>query len=430
VVRLAEKHGLFLQLALTNNWNPFANANAPTDGSARNTLSNDYGGMDAYGQAFSNSDTFSHDEFYTNPAILNAFLNYTTQIVSRYVNSPAVFGWELANDPRCNSTFPASSQCNTNTITLWHSQVATHVRSIDPNHLITSGNNGDFCVDCPKLFPRVAPPAVSPAVGRRSKPMTKKRLLQERKAAWKRSLEAQERSSIGPRIRGRWHAPETRRQFDVGVGPSFDGSSGVDTEDIINIPEIGYGSFQLFPDQNNYGPTDPNLPAFNNTVQLGLSWIQNHADVAQVFNKPVVLTAFGLVTQNNAAVFVPFNSTLPPFGNSSSGSGSSIASRSLRARQTSEQNFGVDDSQRDNAYAQWLQTGLQSGLGGLTQDQWSQGNLTTGAGTVIQPVVTGTAESPVVTGNGESPNDGYGLQGQGQASAIAVLSEAQQAFGT
>jgi len=420
VVQLAEKHGLFLQLALTNNWNPFANTTAPTN-SPRNTLSNDYGGMDAYTQAFSNSITFTHDDFYTNQAILNAFLNYTTQIVSRYVNSPAVFGWELANDPRCNSSFPASSQCNTNTITLWHSQVATHVRSIDPNHLITSGNNGDFCLDCPKLFPRVPAPAVSPSVKRRSaKPMTKKRLLEERRAAWKRSTEAQKRSLKGPRIRGSWLAPETKRQFDQGVGPAFDGSSGVDTEDIINIPEIGYGTFQLFPDQNNYGPTNPNLPAFNNTVQVGLSWILNHADLAQVFNKPVCLAAFGLITQNNSVVFVPFNSTLPPFGNTA-----------LARRQSSnEQTFGVTDSQRDDAYAQWLETGLQAGLGGMAQDQWSEGNLTTGVGTAIQPITTGTAESPVVTGTGESPNDGYGIQGEGQTQAVSTLQEASQDFGT
>ena len=73
----------------------------------------------------------------------------------------------------------------------------------------------------------------------------------------------------------------TKRQFDQGVGPAFDGSSGVDAEDIINIPQIGYGSFQLFPDQNNYGPDDPNLPAFNNTVNTGLSWIQTHAQLGQ-----------------------------------------------------------------------------------------------------------------------------------------------------
>lgn len=75
---------------------------------------------------------------------------------------------------------------------------------------------------------------------------------------------------------------ETKRQFDQGVGPAFDGSSGVDSEDIINIPQIGYGSFQYFPDQNSYGPDDPNLPAFNNTVQTGLSWIQSHAELGQL----------------------------------------------------------------------------------------------------------------------------------------------------
>lgn len=45
VVQLAEKHGLFLQLALTNNWNPVNNATAgATNGTLnRNVLSNDYG---------------------------------------------------------------------------------------------------------------------------------------------------------------------------------------------------------------------------------------------------------------------------------------------------------------------------------------------------------------------------------------------------
>lgn len=42
----------------------------------------------------------AHDQFYTDQSILNSFMNFTTQVVSRYVNSPAVFSWELANDPR------------------------------------------------------------------------------------------------------------------------------------------------------------------------------------------------------------------------------------------------------------------------------------------------------------------------------------------
>jgi mannan endo-1,4-beta-mannosidase len=75
---------------------------------------------------------------------------------------------------------------------------------------------------------------------------------------------------------------ETRRQEDLGIGSAFDGSHGVDSEDIISIPQIGFGSFQLFPDQNGYGPTDPTLPAFNQTLQAGLDWIQRHADAARM----------------------------------------------------------------------------------------------------------------------------------------------------
>jgi hypothetical protein len=55
------------------------------------------GGMDLYVRQFGLQ---THDQFYTNPTVLTAFMNYTTQVVSRYVNSPSVFSYELANDPR------------------------------------------------------------------------------------------------------------------------------------------------------------------------------------------------------------------------------------------------------------------------------------------------------------------------------------------
>lgn len=97
------------------------------------------------------------------------------------------------------------------------------------------------------------------------------------------------------RIRGNWIAtrefdryessqqfteitfPATRRQNDQDLGPAFDGSQGVDSEDIFNIPQIGFGTFQLFPDQNSYGVDDPNLTPFENTVQQGVDWIQQQA---------------------------------------------------------------------------------------------------------------------------------------------------------
>ncbi len=34
-----------------------------------------------------------HDEFYTNETLIDSFKNYTTQVVKRYVDSPAVLAW-------------------------------------------------------------------------------------------------------------------------------------------------------------------------------------------------------------------------------------------------------------------------------------------------------------------------------------------------
>lgn len=74
---------------------------------------------------------------------------------------------------------------------------------------------------------------------------------------------------------------DTRRQEDLqAVGPAFDGSFGVDSQDILNIPDMDFGSFQLLPDQNNYGLDDPSLSPFENVVQQGNEWIRQHGETA------------------------------------------------------------------------------------------------------------------------------------------------------
>ncbi|KAJ7452419.1 glycoside hydrolase family 5 protein [Mycena galericulata] len=438
IVSMAEKHGIYLLFSLTNNWNPLPSDNTTNSTSnavlrrdvitnntlPRNTLSNDYGGMDAYVRAFGAA---SHDAFYTNETIISAFENYTTQIVTRFVNSTAILAWEIANDPRCNSSIGATPSCNTTTITSWHSRIAQHIRKLDPNHLVSAGTQGFFCADCPKLFPKTAPPppAPSPAPNsRRNKivPLTKKNILQERKEARKKTRALKLKSetpSDGVRVRGKWIATPTRRQDDVGVGSAFDGSSGVDSEDIINIPEIGFGSFQLFPDQNQYAPDDPNLSAFNNTLQAGLNWIERHGQSSQTFGKPISLTGFGLVTQNNAPSFVPFNSTVAPFANDQFGNFTTSPTQAP---------FGVTDQQRDDAYAQWLQQGFLSDIAGMIQYQWGQGNLTAVNGTAISPTITENGIVPVQNQNGVSPSDGYSIAGVGQESAESTLQGAAQQF--
>ncbi|KAJ7774818.1 glycoside hydrolase family 5 protein [Mycena metata] len=437
IISMAQKHGIYLLLSLTNNWNPLPLDNVTNSTTSsilrrdvltnnslpRNSLSNDYGGMDAYVRAFGAD---SHDAFYTNETIIAAFENYTTQIVTRYVNSTSVLAWEIANDPRCNSSIGATPICNTTTITRWHARIAQLVTRLDPNHLISSGSQGFFCADCPKVFQKTSPPPSHPsaAVSRRNKiePLTKKRILQERKEARKktRALKiASEPPSGGVRVRGKWVATPTRRQDDVGMGSAFDGSAGVDSEDILSIPDIGFGSFQLFPDQNQYAPDDPNLSAFNNTLQAGLDWIKRHGEASQMFGKPITLTGFGLVTQDNAPSFVPFNSTVAPFANDQ------IGNLTFNATQSP---FGVTDAQRDDAYAQWLQQGIASGLTGMIQYQWGQGNLTAVDGTAISPTITENGIVPVQDQNGISPSDGYSTAGVGQESVEGTLQGAAQQF--
>ena len=124
VLELAQKHGLYVLLSLTNNWNPHPsdviNVTDPltvfgkrdtilgfNDTRPRNTLSNDYGtvvilgkyriflyfqgGMDAYVRNFGGPR--EHDQFFTNETLIGAFKNYTAQIVPRYRDHPNVLSW-------------------------------------------------------------------------------------------------------------------------------------------------------------------------------------------------------------------------------------------------------------------------------------------------------------------------------------------------
>ncbi|KAJ8078769.1 hypothetical protein PM082_013052 [Marasmius tenuissimus] len=328
VLKHAQRLGLYVVLSLTNNWNPrekfdgvaksiqglesdvkarmlwerdMTPGTTPGTNNSlpRNFLSNDYGGMDVYVRQFGFK---THDEFYTNPKLKNLFKNYTQQIVTRYKDSPSVFSWEVANDARCQSSLNASSSCETRTVTRWHAEIADHVKRFDPNHLVSSGTQGFFCMDCPKLFPIQAPPPpeTSPVPNSRKRnvvPLTKEGLLSERREQWKKTRAAAIQSGRlqegGIRVRGQWASTPTRRQADAGVGPAFDGSEGVDSQDILGIPNIGFSSFQLFPDQNNYGPDDPNLSTFDNLINNGVIWIQKHAQAAQILTN--LLPLLGLV---------------------------------------------------------------------------------------------------------------------------------------
>lgn len=80
-----------------------------------------------------------------------------------------------------------------------------------------------------------------------------------------------------------------KRQSDDG-GLAFNGAFGVDSQDILNAPHIDFGTFQLFPDQNNYGTTgaegQPPSTDFDTTLSQSFAWIRAQADSANTWVFP------------------------------------------------------------------------------------------------------------------------------------------------
>ncbi|KAI9484800.1 glycoside hydrolase superfamily [Zychaea mexicana] len=131
VIQQAAENNVKLIFALTNNWP-------------------DFGGMDDYVQCLGGSN---HDEFYTNADVVNSFKEYITHVLERtneltgvkYKDDPTIFGWELANEPRCGgSGLPTSDSCGPDITTAWVDEISSHIKSIDSNHLVGIGDEGFF----------------------------------------------------------------------------------------------------------------------------------------------------------------------------------------------------------------------------------------------------------------------------------------------
>ncbi|KAG8953045.1 hypothetical protein FRC04_002991 [Tulasnella sp. 424] len=415
----AQKRGIYVQISLTNNWAPDFPANATTK-FPLGSLSNSFGGIDTYVQQTHPGGT--HDLFYTDETVKGKYQNWLKCIIPQVSNHTALFAWELANDPRCkgDDSRTTSGSCNAQTITRWTADTSTFVKTLDQNHMAASGDGGFYCTDCAKLFPRAAPATVSGGsvnmVGKRGGKkrtgyLTRAMVLAQIKAREKAAYKAARNAPGAKRsIRGSWSAPvasfkRLSSRQDSSVGPGYDGSYTIDTEDIGNVPTIDYQTFQFFPDQNTYNANgqDTSGPPpggagganFQATVQAGLDWITNHAETAQAFNKPTIMNGFGLVNSDSSGSFVPF-------------SGTTVAATSSdnSARRAKRDQAVSSDDQQNTAYGSWTNQAVNSGINGITNYQHGESGLTG------QDSSQGHSNSGSDT-QGNSPDDGYRISSQG-----------------
>ena len=128
VIKAAEDLGLKLIMTVTNNWA-------------------DYGGMDVYTV---NLGGQYHDDFYHQRNILIAFKKYVGAVVNRYKDSPAIFAWELSNEPRCGAdgtrNLPRSpgTNCSYHMMDRWMIEMGQFIKGVDSKHMVTWGGEGEF----------------------------------------------------------------------------------------------------------------------------------------------------------------------------------------------------------------------------------------------------------------------------------------------
>jgi len=221
----------------------------------------------------------------------------------------------------------------------------------------------------------------------------------------------------------------SKRQSDNEVGPGYDGSQGVDSQDISGIDDIDYAGFQYFPDENLYGPVGSDSASrrweqVETTIDNGIIWIDQHVKTAALFNKPSTWTGFGVVTQSNAPFFIPPNST-------------TVVSPAPGVY------FPTDDEQ-GQIYSSWLNETLCKNVGGVVQYQWFQkftppvspGGIGSppvspgGSGSTISPGGSSKRQGDTypVASSGNSPNDGFASTPPA-TSAVASNAQSQTASG-
>jgi mannan endo-1,4-beta-mannosidase len=156
-------------------------------------------------------------QFYTKSPIKLTFKKYIKAIISRYKSSPAIFAWELGNEPRCGAdgkrNLPRSANCTSDTITTWAKDISRYIKSLDSNHMVTVGTEGFF--------------------------------------------------------------------NGVSDDWAYNGTDGVDSETLLKLDNVDFGTFHLYPDW------------WSKTVEWATNFTIAHTNLQHKLHKPVISEEYG-----------------------------------------------------------------------------------------------------------------------------------------
>jgi mannan endo-1,4-beta-mannosidase len=104
----------------------------------------DFGGMSTYLEWLFPGENLPVEEFYRRPEARRAYRNWLGHVLNRrnsingqwYKDSPAIFAWELANEPRC--PIPGGQEL----LLDWTREMSQFVKENDPHHLLALGDEG------------------------------------------------------------------------------------------------------------------------------------------------------------------------------------------------------------------------------------------------------------------------------------------------
>jgi len=127
VIAKAKKKGIYLVLSFGNNWN-------------------NYGGIKQYVDWSPTTANKEHNEFFTDKNTRQYYKDNIKAILGRentvtgvkYKDEPTILAWELINEPRVSKDLSGDILNN------WISEMSSYVKSIDKNHLVTTGCEGFY----------------------------------------------------------------------------------------------------------------------------------------------------------------------------------------------------------------------------------------------------------------------------------------------